>query len=1439
MNSRKNINGLCVLCSHILQYATLLAAFVFPMVSAHADMHTGMQWLQAQVQASGALSDEASSVALPLQSRSETARTFETLGTTPSAALLRAVGNASAATTVEFLTRRALALKSAGGSTDAMVSALTAMQNADGGFGATEGFTSNPLDTAWALLTIQSNASNDLIARSAVAWLINNRQANGSWISALDENAVIPTALAVQALQNYRAYFGVRTAQTAARSWLAEQKLPDQSWGSVVQTAQALLALLPGQSNAGIYDTTISQLEVMQFADGSWLNDSYVTALVLRALWLNSQAPQATDPAQSSLEVSVTYLDTTQPAVGARVSLHDKSTYQEIYSTFTDAAGVAHFSDVDPGLAWIWVGSPVGSKYSEYAGYLNAEFQPGIHYRISTTVIPWPDYSGRVRGHVIDAETRQPIPGAEVRVEANLDWKWVDVTDEGGAYEVGLVPVNLLYKHHNVSATAAGYMRFSDAYELSDGLEIDIPLHRVASMPASAETLRAVALRHPVREACYMMGYISVIGAPGTIGYLAINNQTDLTAFHIGSSGVAEIRVPVTIYFSLVNQVLDEAMLVYANNPISAYFYAADCGVSDATHLLDTSALGTRYRVLNWNRATSMRKTLEMSFTAINDGTIVTVTPSASANHPSNSPFEIQLGKGQSYIYQVADNNEMTGTVIESNKPVAVFSGAKTANIPFDDPYYGHLLTQLPPIKHWASEYVIPKTANAGAAGNVVRILSDQDGNDIFVNGEKVAALDAGEFYQYDFSGDLSIKSKYPSLVGQFMKSGGTTTWGYLGAPAFAFIPGIEQAKRGYKFVARAYSYVAEEYHVNVAILSAALPSLLLNNNSIDTTDFRSIQGTAYSAGNVLVPTGVGTISASVPFVATLSGFGHQTGSHTFMGANYSPGVSIVGDIVADIVVATDRPAYSVGTSALLSGSVENKGVSSAYLMIQMQVEDANGNLVEKFDEKDLGLIAPGKNESIQQPWNTAKYAAGTYNLVGYLHDSDGNAVNVASTLFDIEAGISANASASISVATDKFTYAPDDRVFIKNLVRNLTTNAAIDDARVELTVTALPDKTVLTQSVPLGQVSAGGMRALERIQLLQNAALGEYVVTAVLYGSGHALKSASAQQGSKARVTDAKLASASTTYVVAKAADIGIGTNPGANADYAVAVTALTPSVSVGDVGTWQIDVTNNGPQDGNGVMVQNSLPAGLIKANWTCTASGQAACGASSGNGDIRMDVAVYAGASDRITIILTGEVSRSGELISTASITPINGGTDADAANNSSSGRVTVAVVSGVSISNVPGTVSIDKTLVVPGDLLTRTDLVRNSGIVALDHLQISRVLRRVDTGDEIQRVEQIIALPAGGRQSWPDVPVDTSALAYGDYAVILIAQLGAEQAVLDERRFTVQASSVNPPSAPTPIPVNSPMTLIAMALGLLALVGRVAHAERMTGTRFKSH
>lgn len=396
-----------------------------------------------------------------------------------------------------------------------------------------------------------------------------------------------------------------------------------------------------------------------------------------------------------------------------------------------------------------------------------------------------------------------------------------------------------------------------------------------------------VALGHPNYDA-NATGYLFIHGAAGATGTITSNDGVMNQSFTIDPTGVATITVPSSQFLSPDNSVLGMAMVVQSASPISGYFLNRRTTSTDMTYLLDVPALGTNYRVLGWHQSFGV---IQMSITATQDGTTATITPAAalSSGQAADVPFAVSLNAGQSVIYNAPSGNDLSGTQITANKPLAVFSGATCSQVPVGIVACDHLFTQLPSVNHWASEYIVPETALTGSAGNLVRILAATDNTQVTVNGVVVATLNEGQFHEIAVAHDLHIIASQPVLVGQYLK--GVEATGY-GDPAFTYIAGANQTLRDYAFTVPTSLAPFQENFLNLAVPTAALDSLMLNDVAVDTSGFTPVGTSGYSTGRVPVALGPGRIQASVPFVATMAGFTDADSYLTILGTSYSSGGS-------------------------------------------------------------------------------------------------------------------------------------------------------------------------------------------------------------------------------------------------------------------------------------------------------------------------------------------------------------------------------------------------------------------------------------------------------------------------------------------------------------------------------------------------------------------
>lgn len=836
------------------------------------------------------------------------------------------------------------------------------------------------------------------------------------------------------------------------------------------------------------------------------------------------------DPQQPiAIQATVTDTATHQPIAGATVALSGSNPHV----LRTNAQGVAEISGLNAGTTQVQVSAP---------GYDNVAFAvdlaAGTRYVLPVEMAPKVQGQDRIYGVVLDARSQTPVPGAKVVLAGVSLLETTSGAD--GRYEFA----NITAGRWNLAANAPGYQGSSSGFDIATSTAINLPLKPDYGLEAS-NTLRTVAVGHPnyPTTSAGPVGYLFIFGEQGTTGQVVSNNGAINYSFVVGASGVAELMVPNSQFLHEAGKVVDKALQVYASKGVSAYFLNREMYTTDMSYLLDVTALGLEYRIVDWNHAYSV---IQFSLTAVEDGTVATVTPASSltTGQPANVPFDVTLQKGQSVIYTAYSGNEITGTHIQTNKPVAVFAGGQCANVPLNAGYCDHLFTQLPPVKHWSAEYVAPKTANTGTAGNLVRIVANTAATQVRVNGALVATLNAGEFHEVTDAESLHIVASAPVLVGQFLKGSTITTGGVLGDPAFTYVGGIDQTLSDYVFTAPTNLSPYKENYLNIAIPTPALNSLQLNGLPVDVSGFTPLGTSGYSVGHVAIPTGPGRIRAAKPFLATIAGFSRDDSYLTIIGAKYSAGAS-PDDIVARVSASTDKPSYAANAAVQLGASVLNLGTTSAALTLVLRIHDAIGGEVARFAAHELGDVAAGATLPHTQPWNTARYPAGTYTLVATLVDPQGDTVDVDSTLFAIVADAPQGAGkAALTVAVDKAEYAPDDRVRISNLARNLTVNAPVDNARVRITVRNPNNAVVYTHTHLLGQLQANGLRSTDTQQTLRAAMEGTYTVEATLVGSGNNLKSATALPTSQAKAydVDVDLATATATYVVRANAPGGPG---------------------------------------------------------------------------------------------------------------------------------------------------------------------------------------------------------------------------------------------------------------------------------------------------------
>lgn len=171
---------------------------------------------------------------------------------------------------------------------------------------------------------------------------------------------------------------------------------------------------------------------------------------------------------------------------------------------------------------------------------------------------------------------------------------------------------------------------------------------------------------------------------------------------------------------------------------------------------------------------------------------------------------------------------DLTGTIISSTAPVAVFGGHVCSFVPYCHPACDHLEEQILPLETWGKEIVVGRTEPQHQPGfpeepNLVRILSGADGNLITFDPPQpgvgaATELGKGEWVEFESLQDFHVQAASAILVGQYLVGENyystpdpNCTTAAAGDPSFAQMVPMEQYRTQYMFLAPStmtYNYV-------------------------------------------------------------------------------------------------------------------------------------------------------------------------------------------------------------------------------------------------------------------------------------------------------------------------------------------------------------------------------------------------------------------------------------------------------------------------------------------------------------------------------------------------------------------------------------------------------------------------------------------------------
>ena len=310
--------------------------------------------------------------------------------------------------------------------------------------------------------------------------------------------------------------------------------------------------------------------------------------------------------------------------------------------------------------------------------------------------------------------------------------------------------------------------------------------------------------------------------APGQVAVLFLGQSEGVGSTTSWVPCPSDVTPAVLVDTSIWRTGRGSSFRIKTSLPVSAYsifpFGGAISYTPSATLLLPIRAWRTGYVAVDGWAASSTAGNPSTQIVAAEDGTEVTILPSA----PIQAGYDVEgANKGEPITYrlkrgeaiQIAQKEQLVGSLISANKSIAVFGGHECMNIPSEQ-YFACETTQLQlfPVRSWGREYVaVPYLSRRGLGvpeEYFYRIVAAVDGTELTYEPERPTGapptLGRGASVLFSTRDPFVVRSQddaHPFAVYAYM-SGASFVQAQLndGDPEFTFVVPADQYLDRYAF---------------------------------------------------------------------------------------------------------------------------------------------------------------------------------------------------------------------------------------------------------------------------------------------------------------------------------------------------------------------------------------------------------------------------------------------------------------------------------------------------------------------------------------------------------------------------------------------------------------------------------------------------------------
>jgi hypothetical protein len=359
-------------------------------------------------------------------------------------------------------------------------------------------------------------------------------------------------------------------------------------------------------------------------------------------------------------------------------------------------------------------------------------------------------------------------------------------------------------------------------------------------------------------------------GASVSIQAPGLNGTTSVAA-----GGAVTFPIPSSLEATTTDGIQDIGIHVTATAKISLYGFNYTVQASDGYLALPVEALGTSYLVSSYYNQTYQGENelgSEFAVVATQNCTHLVITPRiAVGSHPSNTPYGVSLDQGQ--VYQIQDNmidDDLTGTLVTSDNPVAVIGGHLCDYVPLYTPSCNFLVEEFWPLQWWGTRFVtMPLYSRSN--GDTFRVLASADATGVTINGSFVTTLNQGKFYENVYSVPLFITANNPIYVVQYA-NGQNWDSDSNADPTMISIPPLNEFANDYLVADESLSFTGN--YENIVAPTTAVASITIDGATFPSADWTTIGTSGYSGIQLSFATGAQNSTGPVPFGVIVYGFG-------------------------------------------------------------------------------------------------------------------------------------------------------------------------------------------------------------------------------------------------------------------------------------------------------------------------------------------------------------------------------------------------------------------------------------------------------------------------------------------------------------------------------------------------------------------------------------